>query len=186
MPRARTVRTRIFVACEGESENAFRAWLQDLCDEYRLFVHLDGARLQGGDPLALVQRALKRRWESQRKAGAGHRRSLLFIDSDRLDDSSARSREASELAEAQGLFLIRQVPCFEAVLLRLHLNHEREFPMTAQEAQRRLAQLWPEYGKPMTRYRLAARFSVADLQRLAAADEQIRSLLEILGLPQPR
>lgn len=71
-------------------------------------------------------------------------------------------------------------------LLLASLHREREFPKTAQEAHRRLAQLWPEYGKPMTRYRLAARFSLADLQRLGAADEQIRSLLEILGLPQPR
>lgn len=186
MPRARRVRTRIFVACEGESEAAFRAWLQDLCDQQVLPLHLDGARLRGGDALALVRGALKRRQESQRKAGVGHRHSLLLIDTDRLDDGSPRSREASELAEAQGLLLIRQVPCFEGLLLRLHLDHEREFPPTAQEAQRRLGQLWPDYGKPMTRSQLAARFSLADLQRLAAVDGQIRRLVEILGLPQPK
>jgi hypothetical protein len=78
------------------------------------------------------------------------------------------------------------VPCFEGLLLRLHLDHERESPTSSQEAQRRLAQLWPGYGKPMTRSQLAARFSLADLQRLAAVDGQIRTLLEILGLPQPR
>ena len=94
-------------------------------------------------------------------------------------------RKQSELAEAEGLLLIRQVPCFEGVLLRLHLDHEREFPKTAQEAHRRLAQLWPGYDKPMTRPQLAARFSFADLQRLAEVDGQIRTLLEILGLPQP-
>lgn len=185
MRRARKVRARIFVACEGESENALRAWLQGLCDEHQLSVYLDGARLRGGDPLALVQGALKRRQESQRKAGR-HLRSLLFIDTDRLDDGSPRSREASELAEAKGLLLIRQEPCFEGILLRLHLHHEREFPKTAQEAHRRLAQLWPGYDKPMSGPRLAARFSFADLQRLAEVDGQIRTLLEILGLPQPR
>ena len=155
-----------------------------LCDEFGLFVHLDPARMKGGDPLVLVQEALRQRRHSQAKAGVGHRRSLLLIDTDRLDDGSPRSREAARIAQAEGLLLIRQVPCFEGLLLRLHLDHERECPTTAQEAQHRLAQLWPDYGKPMTRSQLAVRFSLADLQRLAAVDGQIRTLLEILGLPE--
>lgn len=182
----RAQKVRIFVACEGESEGALRAWLQDLCDQHELSIHLDGAHMRGGDPLALVERSLTRRAESQRKAGVGHQHSLLFIDTDRLDDGSARSQEAARLAVAEGLLFIRQVPCLEGTLLRLHPGHEKEFPNNTGEAHHRLSQLWPAYRKPMTRRQLAARFNIADLQRLAQVDGEIRRLLEILGLPQLR
>jgi hypothetical protein len=38
----------------------------------------------------------------------------------------------------------------------------------------------------MTRYQIATRIAFADLQRLAAVDGEIRQLLEVVGLPQPR
>jgi hypothetical protein len=142
--------------------------------------------MRGGDPLALVQGALKRRRESQRKAGVGHRDSLLLIDTDRLDDGSAGSREAARLAEAKGLLLVRQAPCFEAVLLRLHPDHENDRLRSAEEAQRRLTDLWEGYRKPMTKHQLASRFTLADLHRLAQVDEEMRRLLQTLGLLQPR
>jgi hypothetical protein len=142
--------------------------------------------MKGGDPLALVQQTLERRRRSMRSAGVGHRHSFLFIDTDRLADGSVRSRQAVALADNRELILIRQAPCFEGVLLRLHLGHEKEFPVSAQNAEHRLRQLWPTYRKPTTRHQLAARFAFADLQRLAAVDLEFRKLLEILGLPQPK
>lgn len=89
------------------------------------------------------------------------------------------------LAGIGRLMLIRQVPCLEGVLLRLHPGHEQDSPENAQDAENRLRQLWPKYRKPTTRHQLAARFSFADLQRLAAVDGEIRQLLEIVGLHQP-
>jgi len=140
----------------------------------------------GGDPLALVTSAVRRRSESQRKAGIGHRHSLLLIDTDRLDDGTGRSQEAIKRAALAGLTLIRQVPCFEAVMLRLHSGHEKDVPRTAHDAEDRLERCWPGYDKPMTRHQLASHFAFADLQRLAQVDEDMRRLLEILGLPQLR
>lgn len=140
--------------------------------------------MTGGDPLALVEGAMMCRRKSEKRAGTGHRHSLLFIDTDRLDDGSARSQKAIRLAEEACLTLIRQVPCFEGVLLRLHRGHENEFPISAYEAERQLRRRWPEYDRPMTRHQLAARFALADLQRLAQVDTEIRRLLQILGLPQ--
>jgi hypothetical protein len=110
----------------------------------------------------------------------------LLIDADRLDDGSGRSGEAIRLAEAQGLLLIRQVPCIEGVLLRLHRGHNTDNLKSSKEAERQLCELWPGYRKPITRHQLAARFGFADLRRLAEVDAEIRRLTEILGLAQPR
>lgn len=180
----RPQRDRIFVAFEGVSENAFCAWLQDLCNNLQLNVHLDRPRrMRGGDPLALVQCALKARQRSKQRAGLGHRQSCLLIDTDRLDDGSARSREAIVLAKREKLVLIRQHPCFEAVLLRMHTGRERAVPATSKAALSEVEHVWPEYQKPPRRDQLAARFSLVDLQRLAAVEPELNHLLQILGFP---
>jgi hypothetical protein len=185
MPRARPQRARIFVAFEGYSESAFCAWLHDLCDEKCLNVHLDRpGRMTGGDPLSLVKCALEHRDRSKKKAGVGHRSSLLMIDADRLDDGSLRSREAIELADRERLILIRQRPCFEALLLRLHRGHEQAFPNQSREVTRQLQRVWPKYEKPPTRMQLASRFRLDDLERVAGTDVEVRRLLEVIGLTQ--
>lgn len=180
----RPQRDRIFVAFEGKSENAFGAWLQELCDEHHVNVHLDRPRrMSGGDPLALVECALKARQRSKQGAGLGHRQSCLLIDTDRLDDGSPRSREAIDLAGRKNLVLIRQRPCFEAVLLRLHEGCEKKIPANTNKASHELQRVWPEYHKPPTRQQLAGRFTFAHLRRLAAVEPEIARLLSILGLP---
>ncbi len=175
---------RIFVAFEGKSEIAFCAWLQDLCDKHELNVHLDKPRqMKGGDPLALVQCALKARERSEKSAGLGHRHSCLLIDTDRLEDGSPRSSDAIVLARRENMVLIRQRPCFEAVLLRLHEGYEKKVPATATEALFQLQRVWEGYQKKLTRHQLAAKFTLAHLQRLASVEAEIAHLLAILGLP---
>ncbi|MBL8658690.1 MAG: hypothetical protein JNM75_02920 [Rhodospirillales bacterium] len=188
MPRPRSrKRTRIFFAFEGESENAFGAWLQDLCNDQGLFVHLDRPRMKGGgDPLALVKCALRLRAESRKRAGEGHRHSFLLIDTDRLDDKSKRSEDAVALARKESLDLIRQVPCFEAVLLRLHDGRERDRPPDTTRALEQLGKVWPGYRRPVRRQQLSTRFRRDDLHRLADIDPDICRLLKKLGLRQPR
>lgn len=174
-------RTRIFVAGEGESEIAFIAWLQDLCDQSSLHVHLDRPRrLRPGDPLTLVSSAIEDRRRSAEKAGIGHRASCLLIDTDRLEDGSTRSNEAIVLAQKHNLVLIRQRPCFEGVLVRLHRSGP--FSGTANEAERRLRNEWRDYRKPPNRQQLAARFRLADLRCAAAADDSLQALLAIVDL----
>ncbi len=173
------------MAYEGKSEIAFCAWLQQLCDQNNLHVHLHRpAGMMGGDPLALVKCALDLRNRSKASARVGHRHSCLLIDTDRLDDGSPRSREAIALAQREQLVLIRQRPCFEAVLLRLHQGHERASPSNRRAAENQLWRVWPCYSKPPTRQQLAARFQLLDLQRLAHTDVDIRCILNILGLPR--
>jgi len=60
-------RRRLFVGCEGESEQAYVALLARLSGEAGLAVHLDAVLLQpgGGDPLAIVERAAARAAERE-------------------------------------------------------------------------------------------------------------------------
>jgi hypothetical protein len=171
------------MAFEGESERAFGAWLQDLCDDRGLNLHLDRPRgMAGGDPLGLVECALELRRRSKVQAGLGHRSSCLLIDADRLDDGSSRSRDAIRLAERERLVLIRQRPAFEGALLRLHPGQERMFPATAGEAERLLRRIWDGYSKPPTKVQIAARFALTDLRRAAEIDTELGSLLKLIGL----
>ena len=62
MPRGRgprIQRRRFFVACEGESEGGYAALLQHLADESGLAIHLDIRTCHGGDPLAIVEAAVR-------------------------------------------------------------------------------------------------------------------------------
>ncbi|QNT69519.1 hypothetical protein HQ394_09470 [Defluviicoccus vanus] len=138
--------------------------------------------MRGGDPLSLVDQTLKLRGQDQERAGR-HVRSVLLIDTDRLEDGSERSREAIELAQRSELVLIRQRPCFEGVLLRLHADHSQTFPHYARDAEHRLIKTWPSYRKPVNRQQLASRFQLSDLVQAAQADTEICTLLQILELP---
>lgn len=181
--KRRRQRARIFVACEGDSEAAFCAWLQEICDDNSLYVHLDRpTRLKRGDPLTLVESAISNRLRSRQKAGVGHEASAILIDTDRLDDRSPRSAQAIALAKRERLTLIRQRPCFESVLLRLHNGYENTFPVTNAEAERQLRRVWQTYSKPPKRDQLQSRFQVEDLRRAATFDEDMRRLLTIIGL----
>ena len=42
-------RRRIFVGVEGKSEKSFVVWIQNLCDEAELRIHLDIWAAGGGD-----------------------------------------------------------------------------------------------------------------------------------------
>jgi hypothetical protein len=173
-------RARILLAGEGDSEVALGAWLNELCRAAGVHVHLDVRALGGGDPLALVEEALRQR---ERRAGPGlpYRASVLLLDTDRLEDGSERSSRAAVLAARSGLRLVRQRPCFEGTLLRLHPGQEGLF-LTVAETRLRLARSWPGYGKPPTRYDLARRFRVGDLLRAAASDDDLGALLAVVGL----
>ena len=45
-----------------------------------------------------------------------------------------------------------------------------------------LCKVWPEYSKSLTADQLTGRFDVSDVRRAARHDEELRTLLNILGL----
>ena len=106
----------------------------------------------------------------------------MLLDADRIPQDRAAGRDAFRAAKKWGLKIILQRPNLEGLLLRLHEGREQR-SITAEVAERELPKLWPEYVKgSLTAAHLKQRFSLVDLQRLARHDEQLRKLLEVLGL----
>ena len=76
-------RKRIFVGTEGESERAFAAWLQQLCNQQKQPVHLDISLGSGGDSLQIVEDAVVRYRERSRRHGR-FVDGCILLDADRL------------------------------------------------------------------------------------------------------
>lgn len=74
-------RIRIFLGCEGESEQGYGRTLQEFADEAGLHVHLVIKNLQpAGDPLSLARRAVTLSSKEARTASlTGKRRSYSML-----------------------------------------------------------------------------------------------------------
>ena len=182
MPQSRHVpkRERIFVAAEGEGERALVRWLQELCDEQGLHLHLDIVVAGGGDTRAVVEYAVDRR--RRHTESRGHdKAALVFLDADRLAQDRATGRDPDTVEGREHLQLVFLRPNLEGLLFRLHPHREAE-SVVGNDAGRRLEQLWPEYVKPMRAKALRQRFGIGDLQRVARHDPELRNALTLLGL----
>ena len=170
----------IFVGVEGKSDRAFVQFLRRCCDEKRLHLHLDVKPGNGGDSVDVVDAAGR---YLRRHAGRRHiKHRLVLLDADRLKQDQQADRDAFAVARAWRLKIILQKPNLEGVLLRLHEGHEQR-RIRSEVADRALRKRWPDYTKgSLSAVQLRRRFSLRDVQRAAAHDEQLRELLEILGL----
>lgn len=70
-------RKRIYIAVEGEGEQSFIKWLQQLCDQSGLHVHLDSQPLGGGGYKTMLSRAVH---ERKRKERSKAKHSILLVD----------------------------------------------------------------------------------------------------------
>ena len=185
MPVRRIIpqRRRLFVGCEGESEQGYVALLARFADQARLAVHLDAVLLQpgGGDPLALVERAAAHADERSERRGAYERRFVL-LDRDKYGQAPDRDQRIAALADAAALNLIWQRPCFEALLLR-HLEGCAQLrPPSTPLAEAQLRQRWADYEKALPASRLAARLDLAAVKRVAHVEPDLAALLTVIGL----
>src|SRR5271163_2170925 len=116
-------RRRVFLGCEGESERGYGALVNRLLETRRQDVHLDIALLKpgGGDPLALIELAVRRITEGERKRESPYVHRAVLLDADRRGQSPARDARIPALAATARLRIIWQEPCHEALLLR-HLD----------------------------------------------------------------
>ena len=181
--RTRSIRVRFFVATEGISDSAFVRWIGFLCEASGNLIHLDIHPLNGGDPLSLVNEAVKKLKKRQSRISEMKiAASFLFLDSDRWDSTNARCNDAKFKADEASLDLVFLCPNLEGVLLRLHRGHEREFPQ-ANDATSRLKTLWPDYEKKdIIARELQAKFDVDDLKRAVESDTEIRRFLSAISL----
>ena len=181
MQRSRAVpaRTPVFIAVEGPSDEAFVKFLQGLCDEERVHVHLSASVAHGGDSLAVVEHAM--RYLARSSARNQFSRKLVLLDADRIDQDRKAKRDAASAAKRSGLELVYVQPNLEGLLIRLHPEHERR-QVVARDAMRELRKIWPEYRKPPTAVRLRRRFGLDDLRRAALHDGELAKLLRIAGV----
>lgn len=181
--RARTQRKRLFVGCEGESERGFAALLQRFAEGDTLLVHIDTVLLQpgGGDPCALVERALALLTQRERRHRDPYAESFVLLDTDKLGQAPQRDARARQIAERAGLTLVWQDPCHEAILLRHLENCTNLQPATTPLALQQLTQRWPDYKKGMAAVRLAERIDLAGARRVAQNDAALAALLAAIG-----
>lgn len=174
------LRTRIFIAGEGESEQSLIKWLQVLSNQQGLHVHLDCQPLGGGGYRTMLMGAIHARKSRDRTKA---KVSILLVDGDRHirgDDGWSLSQLRREAA-AQKMIVCVQNPKLEAWLFRMLPGNERA-QIDVTHLERQLRKAWPEYQKPADAAMLASKFSLNDLLRVAHAEPELKRLLTIIGL----
>jgi hypothetical protein len=171
-------RRRVFLGCEGESEQSYGALLARLVEARHRQLFLDAVLLRpgGGDPLALVERAVREVQQRSDRRGGYVARAVL-LDSDRRGAAPERDAQALALAARHALRLIWQEPCHEAFLLRHLEGHARARPPDARRALADLARHWPEYRKGLPAAGLASRVDEAGVLRAARVEAELAAFL---------
>lgn len=184
MPRGhghRRQRRRIFVGCEGESEIGYSAFIGHLAEEAGCAVHLDIRKCRGGDPLAIVETAVRELHARVNRRGAFEAQ-MIFLDADRRSDAPARTANADRLLSQHRFHAIWSVPTLEALLLKHFRGHQRSKPATSALALRQLQGCWPEYHKGMTAQELRNKLDSAAVARAAAVVPALRRFLDTINL----
>lgn len=179
MPRRRGLRAqrrRFFVACEGESEVGYAAWVQRLVDEAGVPVYLDIRKCRGGDPLAIVETAVQE-WQARGKRRGWYVGQAIFLDADQRGASPDRTVRADRLIRSYDFHAIWSRPALEALLLKHIDGCEHLQPATSALAIQQLRDRWPEYQKGMTASALRARFDQSDAARAAAVVPELHAFL---------
>lgn len=182
MTRRRVIerRTRFFLGCEGESEQAYGVFLQRMADVKALSVHIVAINLQpAGDPLAIAEKAVRAFNKEERKAKFAGK--AILLDADRLTEHEVRGRHAVELLAQEGFTAVWQRPDHEGLLLRHFSGHERSFPQRGR-SMAALQRIWPAYHKNMAAVDLQKTLSIEHLKRAAGTTPEFRELLVNIGI----
>ena len=179
--RQRLVRPRrsFFIAGEGQSERPFARFLQHLCDEAGLHVHLDVKPQDGGGSVTVIEQA--GRWLKRNRSRREYAVRLVLLDRDRIEAEPREGVLAQAAAARHKLEIVFQDPNLEGLLVRLHTGQEQR-KIRASDSESELRKLWPEYQKPPTAEQLRQRFTLDDVRRAAVHDQHLQMLLEVLGL----
>jgi hypothetical protein len=175
-------RTRIYLGCEGQSEQSYAARLGQIADAEGLRIHIDNDVLQpgGGDPLALVQLAVRRVRERAARRGAFAHCALL-PDKDRLGQDPDWVVKIPSIARKSNIHLIWQDPCHEGFLLRHLAEQTQTRPPSADLAGQALRKIWPNYRKGLPASDLAAMIDRNAIERVAYVEEDFRVFLQKIG-----
>jgi hypothetical protein len=176
-------RNRIYLGCEGESEQSYGRCLNGITDNLGLHLHIDCDVLQpgGGDPLALIETAIKHIRQKVISRGP-FVHCAIILDADKLRVSPDRDAQIPCLAASHGIHLIWQNPCHEGFLLRHLPRNDTIRPQTSELALRALKGIWPGYRKGAPASALASWIDAVALRRAAAVEPDLRSFLSSIGL----
>ena len=170
----------IFIGVEGKSDRAFVQFLQRVCDEEGLHLHLDVKPGSGGDSLQVVDHARRRLNRHLDRRALKAR--LVLLDSDRIAQDRLAGRDAVAEASRLKLDVVLMTPNLEGLLVRLHEGYEAR-TIGPNDVETQLRSLWPQYNKgSLSSDQLRRRFALADLKRAARHDPELRKLLDTLGL----
>lgn len=173
-------RARIFLGCEGESEQAYGAFLQRLADENSLSVHILPVNLQpAGSTLALAKKAVK--MYAKEKVKGGFAGKAILLDSDLLETAPDQGRCAKILLENEGFTTIWQQPDHEGLLLRHFAGHDYDDPPRG-SSMAALRVVWPGYSKNMSAIEIQQTLSVDDVQCAAGVIAELQTLLDLIGI----
>ena len=173
----RPQRRRIFVGCEGASEVGYVAFIRLLAEEAGLQVHLGIHDCRGGDPLAIIETAIRVHDSRRTKFGAYAARSV-FLDADRHGHHSARADRAKQLVKENGFGAIWSTPVLEALLLKHFSGSELLRTSTPDLALEALLSRWPEYRKGMAALELRDRLDGAAVAGAARFEPALRAFLD--------
>lgn len=176
-------RVRVYLGCEGQSEQSYGARLGQIADSVGLHVYIDNDVLGGGDPLALVDLAIRRIAAKEAKRGDFAHRAIL-LDRDRFGLSPERDRQIVPLAQKHDLQLIWQSPCHEGLLLRHFEGQGATHLATSDLALQALRRVWPDYYKGMSASLLAARVGLTTARRAGLAETEFAAFLDQIGFPR--
>jgi hypothetical protein len=172
-------RARIFLGCEGESEQGYGAFLQKLADESGLSVHVLPVNLQpAGDPIALVEKAVKSYAREEKKGGFAGK--AIVLDVDRLAELPDHGQRVLNLLTHEQFCAIWQRPDHEGFLLRHFAGHDQDDPPRGR-SMAALQTVWPAYHKNMSAVDLKRTLSIAHVERAAAVIPELRVLLKLIG-----
>jgi hypothetical protein len=174
------IRTRFFVAVEGESERSFVKWLQVLSFQKELHIHLDSVLLGGGGFKSMLQKAVTQHRRRCSTSGE-YRDRFLILDGDRAEQGDWSIEKLRREAIKHNIIVCVQSPNHEGLLLRMMRGMEREIP-DAGSAETKLKGRWPTYEKPINAYALERQFALDDLLRVASVDSDLETLLKNIGL----
>ena len=177
-------RARVFLGCEGESEQGYGAFLQRLVDASGAKIHVVLINLQpAGDPLALAKKAERKLAEEIRRGGPFAAQAVM-LDTDRLEELPDGGLEARAILARCEMIAIWQRPDFEGLLLRHFAGHEHDNPPSGR-SMAALSAIWADYHKNMSAAELQRRIGLDHVLRAAAVESDLAKLIKLLKLTAP-
>jgi hypothetical protein len=145
----------------------------------RLHIHSEQLQPGAGDPLALVQQAVRLIANIQK------RRVPFAVKAVLLDRGSPQKNDAAIKHAAQNGIdhLIWQEPDHEGFLLR-HLPGCQQHRPSRGQTLAALRREWPDYNKGMSAQELAQRIDLGCVRAACAVENDLRLFLRRLGLVQ--